>query len=207
MQNFKKQYNDISKTWKFIPLCILLIFWLVEPGYTINASFQWDANTEPDLDGYRVFCREQGQSYNYANPSWEGTNTMCTIYDLDKTKTYYFVSRAFDIYGLDSNDSNELVLEPATTSDNRPPIADFGSYPASGIAPLTVNFDGSGSYDPDGEIMSYDWDFGDGTTDMGETVSHTFIDPGVYTVKLTVTDNLSAVDSVVITVLASEPTY
>ena len=52
-----------------------------------------------------------GESYNYTNPSWEGTNTTCTIHDLDKTKTYYFVTRAFDTKKLESGDSNEVNIE------------------------------------------------------------------------------------------------
>ena len=84
-----------------------------------------------------------------------------------------------------------------------PPVASIFSNSSSGIAPLTVNFDGSGSYDPDGEIVSYDWDFGDGTTDSGETVSHTFSDPGMHTVTLTVTDDQGATDLDTIQISAS----
>jgi len=53
-----------------------------------------------------------------------------------------------------------------------------------------VDFNASGSYDPDGTINSYFWDFGDGTntTDL-VLVTHTYLNPGNYTVTLTVTDN------------------
>ncbi|MBW2054581.1 MAG: PKD domain-containing protein [Deltaproteobacteria bacterium] len=198
--NIKK----IFTAWKSILLWIPLIFFLgVEPGYAIDATLQWSANTEPDLAGYRVFCREEGQYYNYTNPSWEGTNTICTIYDLDETKAYYFVARAFDIEELESGNSNEVYLEAAITPYNKNPIAYADPDLTSGIAPFTVTFDGSGSYDPDGEIVSYDWDFGDGTTDMGERVSYTFMDTGVYTVILTVADNQGATDSDTIRITAS----
>ena len=197
--NIKK----IFTAWKSILLWIPLIFFLgVEPGYAIDATLQWSANTEPDLAGYRVFCREEGQYYNYTNPSWEGTNTICTIYDLDETKAYYFVARAFDIEELESGNSNEVYLEAAITPYNKNPIAYADPDLTSGIAPFTVTFDGSGSYDPDGEIVSYDWDFGDGTTDMGERVSYTFMDTGVYTVILTVADNQGATDSDTIRITA-----
>jgi PKD repeat protein len=60
---------------------------------------------------------------------------------------------------------------------------------------LSCNFDGSGSSDSDGSITSYDWEFGDGTTASGQTVSHTYDSDGTYTVTLTVTNDSSATDS------------
>ena len=52
-----------------------------------------------------------------------------------------------------------------------------------------VNFDGTGSSDPDGTIVAYDWDFGDGGTGTGVTPTHTYAAAGIYTVTLTVTDD------------------
>jgi PKD repeat protein len=60
---------------------------------------------------------------------------------------------------------------------------------------LACNFDGSDSYDPDGSIASYDWDFGDGNTGSGVTTSHTYAVGGSYTVVLTVTDDEGATGS------------
>lgn len=73
---------------------------------------------------------------------------------------------------------------------NLAPIADFSFSPETGIAPLTVTFDGSASRDPDGTIARYDWIFGDGETGSGRTVNHTFQTRGGFAVKLTVVDNL-----------------
>jgi len=192
MQQIREK--KIFTSWKYLLLFIYLFLFIVTSGHAMDVTLQWSPNSEPDLAGYRLFYREEGQFYNYTNPSWEGTNTTCTIYDLEENKTYYCVLRAFDNEELESGDSNEVCLEP-TVPDNQQPIAYVGLDPTSGIAPLTVNFDGSGSYDPDGEIVSYYWDFGDGTTDSGESVSHTFRDPGVYTVTLTVTDDQGATGS------------
>ena len=71
---------------------------------------------------------------------------------------------------------------------NTAPIALFTADPAEGIAPLTVQFDASTSYDPDGTIRSYDWLFGDGGTGSGMYASHTYTIAGTYTVTLTVKD-------------------
>jgi len=75
---------------------------------------------------------------------------------------------------------------------NDPPVARFYANPTSGPAPLTVTFNASASYDPDGTIKRYYWEFGDGTTGRGRIVTHTYTRPGVYTPFLTVTDNRGA---------------
>ncbi|MCK4392484.1 PKD domain-containing protein, partial [Candidatus Bipolaricaulota bacterium] len=72
---------------------------------------------------------------------------------------------------------------------NKPPVAVISANPTSGEAPLEVTFDASESYDPDGDEISYEWDFGDGKGAEGETVQHGFGSPGSYTVRLLVTDS------------------
>ncbi|MBW2572899.1 MAG: fibronectin type III domain-containing protein, partial [Deltaproteobacteria bacterium] len=90
-----------------------IIFWFVLststliflPAYDASAStevvLEWTPNSESDLAGYKVFSREEGQSYDYTNASWSGTDNYCTIYDLDETKTYCFVARAYDTEGFE----------------------------------------------------------------------------------------------------------
>jgi len=63
-----------------------------------------------------------------------------------------------------------------------------------------VVFDGRASRDPDGRIVSYAWDFGDGGTGSGNRLSHRFMRPGTYVVTLTVTDNSGATGSVTHTI-------
>jgi len=71
---------------------------------------------------------------------------------------------------------------------NEEPVAKAGG-PYSGYVGDAISFDGSASYDSDGSIVSYQWDFGDGKTGSGKTVSHSYEKSGRYTVKLTVTDD------------------
>ncbi len=97
---------------------------------------------------------------------------------------------------------------PDGTAPNRPPVADIVATPTSGDGPLTVNFDASGSFDDNEEdVLSYTWDFGDGTTGTGLNPNHTFTDPGVYTVTLTVDDGNGGTDmeTINITVIDSTP--
>jgi PGF-CTERM protein len=77
---------------------------------------------------------------------------------------------------------------------NEPPVADAGEDKIVYVGE-EVNFDASSSYDSDGSIVSYEWDFGDSSTDSGETVTHKYSEQGDYTAILTVTDNDGANDT------------
>ena len=76
------------------------------------------------------------------------------------------------------------VLRPAGS-----PTANFTYHPTGGDTPLTVTFDGSGSTDPDGSIVKYEWIFDDGTILEGVNRERIFDTEGTYTVSLRVTDD------------------
>ena len=92
-----------------------------------------------------------------------------------------------------------------------PPIANAGPDQIVAINPETssakVNFDGSGSSDPDGGTLNYAWNFGDGSTGSGEMLEHSYMSPDIYDVTLTVTDNdgLMSKDMMEVTVVSIEP--
>ena len=91
------------------------------------------------------------------------------------------------------------------SGSNTPPVASFTATPSSGMAPLTVSFDGRGSSDADGDPLTYAWDFtNDGTTDAtASTTSFTYTAASVYTAKLTVTDSKGASSSTTKTISAN----
>jgi PKD repeat protein len=95
-----------------------------------------------------------------------------------------------------------LFILPAA-SGNQPPVAAMTAVPASGIAPLNVAFDGSGSSDTDGSIVSYAWIFGDGDSASGVATSHSYTTPGSFIARLTVTDDLGATSSTTMTIQVS----
>ncbi|MDX2377461.1 PKD domain-containing protein, partial [Microbacterium sp. LRZ72] len=87
-----------------------------------------------------------------------------------------------DDRGLTAVVSQEVVVE----APNVDPTAEFTST----VNSLTATFDGSASSDADGDIATYEWDFGDGSDPgSGSTVSHVYASDGDYTVTLTVTDD------------------
>jgi PKD repeat protein len=86
------------------------------------------------------------------------------------------------------------------TMPNQGPSASIG-YGCAGTA---CGFDGTGSHDPDGSIVSYAWDFGDGSQSTLATPAHTFAGPGTYDVTLVVTDDDGATASAEESVLVEE---
>jgi YD repeat-containing protein len=83
---------------------------------------------------------------------------------------------------------------PSGAPGNQPPVANAGG-PYSGTAGAAVQFNGTGSFDPDGSITSYQWNFGDSTSGSGSLPTHAYAAAGVYTVSLTVTENAGATAS------------
>ena len=71
---------------------------------------------------------------------------------------------------------------------NNPPVASFTVWPEDPFTDETVTFDASASSDPDGDTLTYSWDFGDGAVAKGKTAQHTYNKAGEYVVILTVSD-------------------
>ncbi|MCJ7571563.1 MAG: PKD domain-containing protein, partial [Candidatus Thermoplasmatota archaeon] len=97
--------------------------------------------------------------------------------------------------------TNTLIIN-VDEKENQLPIVSPTANTLSGVAPLEVHFTGTAS-DPDGSIVSYLWDFGDGQTSSQQNPTHTFQIAGSHSVKFTATDNKggSAYNFVIITVL------
>jgi glucose/arabinose dehydrogenase len=100
-----------------------------------------------------------------------------------------------DLFYVDLNGGTVHRITYSAT--NQPPVADAKATPTYGSTPLTVHFDGTGSTDPENNILTYEWDFtGDGTVDATDaTPSYTYQDAGDLDAKLTVTDAEGASDT------------
>jgi len=113
-----------------------------------------------------------------------------------KEKSEPFISHSYEKPGTysvmltvkdDSGSSSDTASEQMRVIVNDPPVADAGED--QWVTAGEVQFDGSGSRDPDGKIISYLWDFGDGSKDEGISPVHVYRNPGAYTISLLVSDD------------------
>jgi DNA/RNA endonuclease G (NUC1)/uncharacterized protein YjdB len=109
------------------------------------------------------------------------------------------VDEVEELSGYDLLALLEDDVENAVESGTQPPIGAMAA-PANVNEGDAVPFSAVGSIDPNGSISSYAWDFGDGETGDGVSVSHSYAQDGVYTARLTVTDNDGLTDITVLTV-------
>ncbi|MCW7079393.1 MAG: PKD domain-containing protein [Canidatus Methanoxibalbensis ujae] len=106
--------------------------------------------------------------------------------------TYYITGKvsAYNVNPIAVGGETEVNV-----TGNLPPIANFTYLPPNPVVNQPVTFNASPSYDPDGFIANYEWDFGDGNTATGKIVTHSYSSEGEYRVKLTVTDDSSLTNS------------
>jgi len=97
----------------------------------------------------------------------------------------------------DENNLTDSLTKPVRV-DNLEPFVNFTFSPKKPFIGLEVSFNASKSYDLDGDITEYRWDFGDGnvTTTDKAIITHKFEHVGIFNINLTVRDNDGAVDSI-----------
>ncbi len=101
---------------------------------------------------------------------------------------------------------NSTSVEVRVGLGGAPPVAIIAYEPSMPLVGDAVAFDASYSFDPDGTIVSYTWQFGDGDVAEGITAAHAYEHEGVYDVKLTVMDGDLLVDEDVVSItVASVP--
>ena len=91
------------------------------------------------------------------------------------------------------NDGAMAVCNATKNILNRSPVLAFTESAVTVFTGEVIHFNASASYDPDGTIVSYFWDFGDGNTGTDVTIDHSYADNGIYTVMLTAVDNDNAI--------------
>ncbi len=143
----------------------------------IGAAVQFDASSSTDADGSIA-----SYSWSFGDGS-TGTGVKPT-HSYSSQGTYNVTLTVTDNDNAVDSVMTNVDINPA----NQPPIADPGNAYSANDGEA-VMFDGRGSSDPDGSIVSYAWNFGDSASSTEMNPSHTYAAAGSYTVSLTVTDN------------------
>jgi glucose/arabinose dehydrogenase/chitodextrinase len=100
------------------------------------------------------------------------------------------------VVGFNYSGLGKVLRLRYTAAGNFPPAARIAADPTAGsTVPMTVHFAGGGSTDPNGDALTYSWNFGDGTTSTQPTVDHVYAARGSYTASLTVRDPAGATDT------------
>jgi large repetitive protein len=161
-----------------------------------------DVNTQPLAKLQRVKPVCQGEAiYFDASASYDTDGDFLTYkWDFDDGTSETGSSKVTHVYEkggnytvgvtVDDNKARRCSIDRDVISCkvNTPPIADPGLNLVCCEGKI-VHFDGSKSYDPDGDMLEYYWNFGDGSSARGEKVTHTYTKRGTYNVMLTVDDS------------------
>ncbi|CAM3615855.1 Ig-like domain-containing protein [Zobellia roscoffensis] len=161
----------------------------------LSVNFKGDQSDDSDgsITSYFWDFGENAQTSTLANPTYEYVSPGEYIVTLMVT----------DNDGATDSDTIRITVSEPT---NGLPTAVISTSTTTGTTPLSINFIGENSYDNDGSIVSYEWDFGEnGQTSTIANPTYEYVSPGEFTVILVVTDNLGATDSDRVTITVSEP--
>jgi PKD repeat protein len=161
-------------------------------------TVSFDASSSFDPDGQIAsyhWILADGQTQE---PKAASGRTLSHTYDTPGT--FNITLTVTDDKGKTASVSKTIVVR-----ENLSPTASFSATPTTGEAPLAVAFDASTSADPDGSIISYTWNFGDGASGSRVTTSHTYDTPGTFTITLTVTDDKGKTGFATQTIYVNEP--
>ncbi len=192
----------------FFSWIILLSLQNAATAYAESAPLSWNAVYAADLEGYVVYWSttsiNSADFTGYEECQAVGDITSFEITGLEPGQTYYLAVTAMDLAGQESDFSDEISYTTSPPIENQPPVALASTDVVAGQVPLLVNLDASDSYDPDGNIISYNWTFGDGESSDEIYPGHTYVQPGIYTVQLTVTDSDEAIGTTELEIVVIE---
>jgi hypothetical protein len=160
---------------------ILASFLIPLLAYSADVTLAWNANDEPDLDGYKLYYGTSSRNYTASVDA--GNTTEYTLTGLTEGTTYYFAATAYDSSDNESGYSTEVVYTIGT-SNHAPETPTRPTGPTSGYIQTNYSYSTSAT-DPDGDDLVYRFDWGDGTQSSwgAATRSHSWSSTGSFCVK------------------------
>jgi len=167
-------------------------------GYIGIASYHLSSGAYDDFGGGVTNARSV-VSYDFAFDVSSGGPVQLIV---GPDSNLYYVAY---VYGTNTSEVRRIRYQSGT---NSPPLAKASATPTRELTPLMVNFSSAGSTDPDGDPITYSWNFGDGGTSTQANPSHTYGSTGTFNAVLTVTDSKGATGTIQVTITAgnSKPT-
>ncbi len=183
--------------------------------HTDSGTYSFPSKNTGFINWHLQTGKVEGNVKFYIDDSLLVSNKSFLISAADDSSLRIIINEQFNVTGHTTNkdgnhlwqtleDSGEGTLEAYMSSvpydltgtgikyvENQPPVASFTYSPEYPKIGEEITFDASSSYDPDGTIEKYEWDFnGDGVVDAKDKiVTHTYTEADKYTISLTVTDN------------------
>ncbi|MDX3574473.1 PQQ-dependent sugar dehydrogenase [Streptomyces sp. ID05-47C] len=114
---------------------------------------------------------------------WTGTQIMDMAFGPDGA--LYVLDYGVSWFG---GDEHSALYRIENATDGHSPVAQAAADRTSGQAPLRVSFSSAGTTDQDGDALTYNWDFGDGSTSTASDPTHRYRKNGTYTATLTAKD-------------------
>ncbi|HVN48987.1 MAG TPA: PKD domain-containing protein, partial [Bacteroidota bacterium] len=147
--------------------------------HTNSQNVLFDASQSYDADGQTLY-------FTWKLPDGSERHEASFYWNAPKGGVHFVTLTVNDGQGK----KNSIVHETVKILINRPPVAVVDSLLYSCMG-QTILFNGSLSYDPDGDQMTFLWDFGDGQTATETNPAHRYNKPGFYSVKLTLNDGFA----------------
>jgi hypothetical protein len=183
----------------------------------INQNLFWSGDDPDSSDNvtYDIYFSTN------STPTKKISNHTATSYNpgtMNYITKYYWKIIAWDDHGNSTTGPTWSFTTAAKTpgggnggggtpflSPNIVPVADASASEKSGFIDTAVTFNASYSYDEDGKITNYTWDFGDSSIGYSILTTHVYLKEGTYNVKLTVTDNDDVADTDSFKIIISQP--
>jgi len=172
------------------------------------AHWMYPLNHRPKADAGGPYAGSVGESINFKGSGSSDADGDSLAFEWDfgdgsrstqATPHHIYNAAGEVLVALTVNDGRGGVHKTSaqvtiTSRDNRAPTANAGG-PYNGSVGISLLFDGSVSTDPDNDVLTFSWDFGDGSSVTGTAPSHTYADSGLFNVRLTVADQRGGVET------------